>query len=208
MRLVLVFVAIIGLTSCAPKEPHYSGFLGDPSVYQQLNPHPQYEGVRVLRKGDVPFSHYRKLIVPPVKLYMKGEDYARYIDQKDLNELAIMFHNKIVEAATPYYQITNIPADNAIILRVALTDADPYLPIDNYNLATRFGFKEEGIATMEFEFVDSISGVTILAGIATKEAKRYDRVGGLSKWGQVENALNDWAQILRLRFEEEAKLRQ
>lgn len=208
MRSLVVFLLVLGFVSCSQQAPQYSGFLGNSSVYQQLTPHPQYQGVKIARFTDVPLSHYRKIILPPVKIYLSEDGYTRDINRNDLAELAMMFHNKLVEAATPQYGITNIPGDDVMILRIALTNANPYIPVDDISLARKLSGKTEGVATIEFEVVDSISGVTLLAGTATKQAKHNSFVTSMSKWGQVEEAINDWAQIIHERLEEEAKNRQ
>lgn len=190
------------LTGCAATKVVPSGFMGDSSVYAALKDHPSLDGVQVVRYRAPETLRGGKFIVPPVKIYLSSEGQKRDIPRDDLAELAVFFHNKVFDQLSESHTITNVPGPGVYNLRLAITDADPNMPLLNVHPGTVISGAGLGGATVEMALEDSQTGELIMAATASKKGERYNYAAGLSKWGHTENVLEDFAQLIRQRIDE------
>ena len=203
---ILTVALSLSLCACSTqKVASGSGFLGDPSVYAALKPHPSFEGVQVVRYQDPSVLKGARFIVPPVKIYLNKEGMERNIKSEELAELAVFFRNEIDEALGDAYSITNIPGPNVKILRLAISDADPNVPLLNIHPGTVVSGVGLGGATVEMAIEDSTTGELIIAATASQPGSRYKYVSGLSKWGHTKEVLSGFAGLIRQRLDEISK---
>jgi hypothetical protein len=85
-------------------------------------------------------------------------------------------------------------------LRVAITDLQPSNPALNVLPQTKLTGRGLGQASAEFEPVDSRTDEQISAIDAQTGSPLS--LSGLSKWGDVEAVMNDWAKRVAKRIEE------
>lgn len=184
------------LTGCASKQPAHSGFLGDAGVYRAMKPDPELEGVQVFKTTPYPLAGYASFIVPPVSIYLSEQGRERGVSEEDLRDLAAKFRTAVIEALGSKYQVVDAPSPNVAILRLAITDADPNIPLMNIHPGSLLTGGGLGGATAEAELVDSVSGRRVAAFLASSKGKRYDYTAGLTKWGHTEAVLKDWASVI------------
>lgn len=192
--------AVSLLSGCASKQATPSGFLGDQSVYRAMVQDPELEGVMVLKKTAYPAAQYSAFIVPPVSIYLNEAGQKRGVSEDDLRELADNFRSAVIGALGPRFQVTQAPAAGVAILRLAITDADPNVPLMNVHpgaLALGGGL---GGATAEAELIDSVSGKRVAAFLASAKGKRQDYTDGLTKWGHTRGVLENWAEVIGQRL--------
>jgi hypothetical protein len=194
---------LILAAGCSGKTaPMGSGFLGDDSVYSALKPHPKYEGVMVTNYEDPSYLRGAKFIIPPAKIYLSQSGQERNIDKDDLAELAMYFRNQMISALEDKYTITHVPGPHVYTLKLALTDADPNIPLLNVHPGTVISGVGLGGATIEMAIEDSDSGKLMSAITAKRHGKRYKYIAGLTKWGHTKEVLEDFSSDVRSRLDE------
>src|SRR5512139_3003246 len=96
VSVVVVGLALVVPAAFAAEKPPFSGFLGNPSVYDLLTPGP--DGTYRRLDPEVDFKKYNKFMVDSVIFFLAdGADY-KGIDPQEMKELADEF-NKAFAAA-------------------------------------------------------------------------------------------------------------
>ena len=206
---ILVITAMVGiLMGCATqqKKEGPSGFLGD---YPQFEKGPEGIDKRYLKKG-VDFKKYDKVMMDEVVFFFSNEADYKGIHPSELHELSEACHKIFVETLKEL--LTDTPGPNVVRMRLAITDLEPSSPVAGtmstvvpVGLAVSLikkGATGEyagiGSASMEVEFLDSVSNERIAAGIDMAPGGKLD-VGKLSA---AESAFEFWAKRLRTFMEE------
>lgn len=125
---VIVFLFAVS-TAFADSKPHFSGFLGDPSVYKQLKPGP--EGGAKLRwiKPGVDLKKYKKFMVDSVIFYISDKSENKGIDPQFMKEMADAFNSEIVEAFKDKYELVSEPGPDVARIRIAITNITQSKPV-------------------------------------------------------------------------------
>jgi hypothetical protein len=210
-----------GNVSAADK-PEYSGFLADTS---QLQPRPDSAMIYhyVYEKPGVDFATYNKFLIDAVTVFPSKDADFKGINANDLALLQKYFQDALVKALTENngYQVVQEPGPGVIRIRTAFTDLVPVNSVMNTAttvipqarllsgvISTATGSNlYVGQVGIEVEFLDAQSNER-LAAVASKQAgKKYvpftDRkFDPTSTWGQVEQAMDYWAQKLRTRVDQ------
>jgi hypothetical protein len=218
---VLIACLISGNVMAADK-PEYSGFLGDYSQLQSRSDSAMVYNY-VYEKPVVDFTAYNKFLIEAVTVFPSKDADFKGINANDLTLLQKYFQDALVKALTENdgYQVVQEPGSGVIRIRAAFTDLVPVNSV--MNTATtiipqaRLLSGVIGAATgsnlyvgqvgIEAEFLDAQSNER-LAAVASKQAgKKYvpftDRkFDPTSTWGQVEQAMDYWAQKLRTRVDQ------
>ncbi len=122
----IVLAAVIALVFAMPgtsaAEIQYSGFFGNPSVYDLLKPGP--EGGAKLRwiKAGVDPKKYDTFMVDSVIFYLADQSDYKGIDPQEMKELADAFNKEIVAAFKDKYPIVADPGPTVARLRIAITN--------------------------------------------------------------------------------------
>ena len=117
---VIALVCAIHGTSAA--EIKYSGFFGNPSVYDLLKPGPEGGAkLRWIKEGVEP-KKYDRFMIDSVIFYLSDKSDYKGIDPQEMKELADEFNKAIVAAFKDRYPIVADPGPNVARLRVAITN--------------------------------------------------------------------------------------
>jgi len=177
--------------------------------------------------GDL--NPYTKLIVDRIVIFFKGDSEYKGIDPDELKVLTDYFHGAIKDAVGDAYPLVTEPGPDVLHLRIAVTDLVPNKPSASVvALAIPFAWVADagsgvakgdagstmftGEATVEFEGLDSVSSQQLVAFIETEAGKKYNWSKGVtkgvtsymdaySKWDYTKAAMDDWADLLRVRLD-------
>ena len=204
--ITLIMITLIGCASAPQKET--SGFLGDYPVFEAGK-----EGVdkRYLKPG-VDFGQYNKVMLDEVVFYFKTDAEYKGIKPSEIKELSDEFHKAFVEEMGDAYPLVKDPGPDVVRVRVAITDLEPSNPVSGtmstvipiglgVSLIKKGATGEYlgiGSATMEGEFLDSVSDKRIAAVIDKNPGGKLD-VGELSP---AKSAFKFWAKRLRVFLDE------
>ncbi len=201
-----IAVVILAVTAgCAQKEVKYSGFLDNYPVFQ---PGPSDGVDLVYMKKGVDFSRYNKVMFDQVVFYLKDDAKYKGIQPEQMKELADAFHLAAAKALEGGYPIVGEAGTDVLRVRVAITDIEPSNPIKSgITTVLPVGLvvstikkgatgKHTGVggASMEVEFLDSLSNERVAAAIDTRQGSK---LSGLTKFGSTKEAFEFWSERLR-----------
>ena len=189
--LVLGVVLAVGLTGCG-LQAQKSGFLGD---YSQLKPSEKSEGTMVYWNPAKPLKNYNSFIIEPVVVHFAPDAKGGGIDPETLNELAVYFHDQVVQGLTKSgYTVVKQPAAGVLKVRAAITQIDKTVPVANIHPAMKMTGLGLGGASMEAEGTDSKSNDRVFAVTDSRKGSRLDITGGLQWYGNAKGVMQEWAE--------------
>jgi hypothetical protein len=181
----------------------YSGFLENYPTFKKGK-----KGVdMVYVKEGADFKKYNKIMMDQVTFYFKSDAEHKGINPDDIKELTDAFGKAFVDALNAAYPLTDTPGPDVMRVRVAITELKSSNPaigtvttILPVGLAVSLvkkgvtgGYTGIGSASMEAEFLDSVSNERIGAAIDKNPGGKID-VGKLSP---AKAAFEFWAKRLR-----------
>jgi hypothetical protein len=203
---ILAISIVLAMTfGCATQKTARSGFL---ESYPAFEPGPKGGADFVYLKKDVDFTSYDKVMMDHVVFYFSEDAKYKGIHADEMKELADSFHKAFAEALANAYPLVDKPGTGVMRIRTAITDLVPSKPglsgvttvvpiglaIDLVKSGAGGGHTGVGQASMEVEFLDSMTNERIAAAVDTKPG---DKLEGLTKWGAAKGAFEFWAKRLR-----------
>lgn len=202
LRLPLPALVLV-LCACASSPVQPSGFLDN---YSQLRPAPDDQLLLYYEKPGVPWQHYTKLLIDPIKVYYSPEARHREIDPEELKRLTDYAHVALRGAIGDAYPVVREPGPGVLRLRAAITNLIPANPLINVaTTAAVFIPLDMGGAAIEAEFLDSQTNERLAALVDRKigfPLAPGDIVQGFTKWGHAKRAFDAWARMLRESLDE------
>jgi Protein of unknown function (DUF3313) len=214
-RLSIAVLSIGLLLGCAATrqsrgEVQTSGFLRDYSILTAGGD--DQAKLRYVATG-VDFSRYQAVHVDSVTLWA-GPKLAK-LDPKERQALVDHAYTALVSALGRSFRIATVPGRDTLRVRAAITEAtgSAVAPdvvatvIPQVRLIGMLGglaadsAATVGEASGEIEVTDSLSNEILAAGVDRRIGQRSLR-GVFSKWDDVEEAWNYWADQLRMRLVE------
>lgn len=200
-NVLVLLVSLLFVGACASTKNTPSGFLGERGVYSLMREDSELSDVMVYKAIPYPLASYDRYIVPPVTIYLNAEGKKRKIKDEDLRELAEMFRQDVIKALGARYQASNTPNERTAVLKLAITDTDPNIPLMNLHPGSLIIGGGLGGGSMEADLIDSVTGRRIASVMASSKGKRYSYGSGLSKWGHTKGVFEDWAKEIGERIE-------
>ncbi len=205
LTMAATIVSFMGCTTTQPQKGG-SGFLG---AYPQFEQGEEGIDQRYLKPG-VDFRSYKKIMMDEVVFFFKNDADYKGIHPSEISELSEEFHKAFVAALGDY--LTDKPGPGVARMRLAVTDLEPSSPVAGtmstvipVGLAVSLikkGVTGEyaaiGSASMEVEFLDSVTNVQIAAGIDKAPGGKLD----LGKLSPAKSAFEFWAKRLRAFMDE------
>jgi len=190
-----ICVATMMLSGCA-KDVQQTGFL---STYANLEPQSS-TFMRYIAPNNA-LGQYDKFILDPIQVHFYDPDETKDIKPEDIEHLQQYFYDQIRKDLEAKYQLVTDPGPGVARIRIAITDLKQSTPALNIIPQTKLTGLGLGQASVEGEVVDSVSGTQLAAAIESQTGSRFS-FSGLSKWGDVEAVMNDWAARLVKRIDE------
>lgn len=204
--LVIILAGFV-LTGCAgaPQAQH-SGFLKN---YPPFQPGPSDGVDQVYTKPGVDLSKYRRVMLDEVQFYLKKDAAYQGIQADELTELTATFHRAVFEALGTAYPVVSEPGADVLRIRLAITDIELSNPamsgmttvmpvglaISTVKKGVTGSHTGVGGASMEAEFLDSMTNERLVAGIDTFSGSK---ISGLTRLGATKEAFEFWAKRLRV----------
>ena len=183
-----------------------SGFLTD---YSHLTPSssPILAGTLNYKNQNRKLGLYKIVMLDPVVVHVKHPEYVDPAQLAEINKLARGLEHHISEAFGKRIMTVDKPAHGVARIRIALTDTQPNSPM----LGKYRTFNEDnpafGAAAIECEIIDSISGEQLAASIDWREGTLKNLTGIFSQYGDADESLMEWANLLRYAIDSSHGLR-
>jgi hypothetical protein len=186
-----------GCATTGPPPP--SGFLGS---YAELRADPEDPSLLWWERDGFDWQRYRGVLLEPVAVYYHEQAAQREISPADLEMLTDSFRDAVVARLGDEYRVTDEPAADVLRVRCAITEVKPVRPAVNaVTSAVAFVAVDIGGAAIEVEFLDSLTGERLAAGVDQKLGKRVDGLTALTRLGHAQQAFDAWARELRAALE-------
>ena len=220
MKKMLIVAVMLCLCACATGGKQSATdfnpadhFLG--ADYALLQKNPDLKGGLGWRNPAFNPAVYSAMYIEPVVLW-HGEDMAREsgLKMEDLELLATYFHDVLTQVPDgKMLKLAAQPGPGVISVKAAVTGVEPSSPVSNaltsvvpVGIILSAGMKVAtgqavgvGKCAVEVRFSDSVTGETLALFADTKVGKKYDSAG-FTKTGQTEEAMNEWAELLKERI--------
>lgn len=220
MKKMLIVAVMLCLCACATGGKQSATdfnpadhFLG--ADYALLQKNPDLKGGLGWRNPSFNPAVYSAMYIEPVVLW-HGEDMAKEsgLDMEELELLAKYFHDVLTHVPDgKSMKLAAQPGPGVISVKAAVTEVEASSPVSNaltsvipVGILLSAGKQAAtgqamgvGKCAVEIRFVDSVTGENIAMFAETKVGKKYDS-SGFSKTGQTEEAMNEWAALLKERI--------
>lgn len=186
-------------------EAEHAGFLKD---YSQLQPQEGYAAKEVYLNPRAAWTKYNAVFIDSVSLWVSDPNKAP--SKEDQQMLTDMFYKALAEKLGEKFTLVDRPGPGVIRLRAALTEAKGAsvalnaitTVVPQLRAVTTLGgvaadsAKLVGAASGEMEMLDSVTNERLAAAVdAVAGTKGLLRA--FSKWADVENACDSWAERMR-----------
>ncbi|MFC1510530.1 DUF3313 domain-containing protein [Candidatus Omnitrophota bacterium] len=189
MCIICCFLSI----SCTTVTPTKTGFLKDYSHFKESI---QYKGMLVDSASIVDIGAYDKFMIETIEVYSGSGDETYRIESDISKGMIKYFYAELVKRLMPNYTLVNSPGEGVLCIRVAITDIVASKPLLNIHWSTKLTRKGFGGASVEAEFLDSLTRERIAAVIHARQGRMICPFKGYSKWGYSRDALLQFAQML------------
>jgi len=194
LLMILAVVAVTSLFCGCQEEQVTTGFLSD---YSRLQP--SGKTLRYLPPGAL--EKYSMFLIDPVVVHLHARAKGRKTGGRDHAHLKQYMYAAVRDAISDRYAIVAQPGPGVARVRVAITDIKESKVLQNIIPMAKVAGTGLGGASMEAELVDSQTGQQIAALVETQTGSRLS-FDGLSKWGDAEAVMRDWAKRFRKRLDE------
>ena len=212
---VLIILGVVLLCwGCASSEQagkvETTGFLTD---YAKLRPGQPGEPLLVYRNPTIDWRDYDKAMVDPVTVWRGEDSNLGEIPPRDLQRLTRLLKVKAIEAVRAEgMRVVDTPGPGVMRIRLALTEAEQanrtmhavtsVVPLPSVSKMATGTRAFVGVAGIEGEVSDSVSGKVLFAGVDRRGGGR-ELTDVRNPWGHVEKAFQYWSDRFRQRLCEE-----
>ncbi len=176
--------------------PGPTGFLGTEHSYQQLQADPR-TGLKKFEASPGILRHYQSFAIGDVQVIFTARDAELGVSQREINEMARTFRERLIRALGNSYAVLDSPARGKAIIRVALVDVTPNRLLGSLTPGILMPKVGAGGAAMEAEIIDSVSGRRLVAVMDQRMREPTGYFQGWKKWSSTEEAFDGWANILK-----------
>jgi hypothetical protein len=171
------------------------GCHADPKVTAALLDHPDKPKVTFKSPGIL--KKYRAFYVAPIEIYTNDSGRLVPAEDRELDDLALTFREKIIRGLGDSFTQFNLPARDVALIEVAITDVWSTRALLNLRPGLLVPNTFEGGASMEAQVFDSITHEVIASVTDSRAGARKGFLTGLTKWGGTKAAFDSWAAGIR-----------
>lgn len=223
-RLTIATALSLLVMACAslPQEQELqpSGFLNN---YRGFRPAQDESGAWVSLKPDLDLKPYSKVMIDPLVIWYSPDTEYKGINTAEMWQLALAFHQRMVQALKDGYPVVNEPGPGVLRIRAAMTGVimrrptmaspGPLLPLAS-DLVLMGSQKVTGIGTfagqaaIEAELLDSETGERLIGYIERRQSSRVYVTESDVSFAPILELFDYWATKLRQRLDERRGLRE
>ena len=188
-----------------------TGFLGD---YSRLEPGKSDQAQLVYLNPAAEFAGYTKIMIDPIEVRAGEKSKLAKLPEKEVAAAVSYLDAAMRRELSKDYTIVDKPGPEVMRLRIALTEARGAkvilntlssvipvgLAVSILHLAATGTHSAVGETNIEAEILDSQTGEQLGAAIDGRAGRKVIASGNFTKWGDVQDAFDFWAEKLRMRL--------
>ena len=191
--LALFFMGLIVLQGCATAPRPTGYFAGD----IELQPDPEDGSLLWWENPDFNWHHYSKVMLDPISVRIDAATVDRKFKPQEIASLSRDFKDAVAEKLGPE-RVATTPGPDVLRIRAAITDIDTSSPMLNLvTTAIAFVPMDMGGASIEVEFLDSVSGARLAAMADRKTGTPVQVISSFKRFGQTRAVFDQWAAELK-----------
>lgn len=175
--------------------PARTDFLGSHVI---LMPAEKDRGKLWWEKPGFNWHDYNRLMVDPLVFQMNKTASSNQFKAEELDALAREIHAAFTKTLAPEIEVVNEPGAHVMRIRTAVTDIVTSSPALNLlTTAAVFVPLDMGGASIEVEFVDSVTNERLAAMAERKTGTPLQVLSGFNRFGHAKKAFDQWAETLK-----------
>ena len=188
----------------ADQDIPYSGFFGNQTVYEQLQPGPKGGAKLRWMKQGTDTLKYKRFMVDSVIFFLADNADYKGIDPQEMKDLCDTFNKEIAEAFRNKYEIVSEPGPDVARLSIAITNIRPSKPgvsavtsiipvglgVSLLKKGATGGWSGSGQTCVEGMVFDSMTNEILILAVDQQKAEFEDR---FTKWGSANDAFKFWS---------------
>ncbi len=200
----LTFIFAFAALADAASEIPFSGFFGNQTIYDQLQPGPKDGAKLTWKKTGVNPEKYKRFMVDSVIFFLADNADYKGIDPQEMKELCDSFNREIAAAFRNKYEIVTESAPDVARLSIAITNIKPSKPgvsavtsivpvglgVSLVKKGATGGWSGSGQTCMELMVLDSVTNEIVLLAVDQRKAEFESR---FTKWGSANDAFKLWS---------------
>ncbi len=199
LPLLLLLMLLAGACATHPMTKR-SGFLQD---YDRLKQDPQDPSVMYWERSGVDWKRYKRLMIDPVEVRIDPAKAERELTREETRKLAETLRKITIDTLKESYPVVDKPAPDVLRVRAAITELVPVMPVANITSVMLVGLPMDlGRAGIEVRFSDSLTGRLLAEMTDIKLGSPLTLDMGWTRWGQIEDAFESWADALKEALDE------
>ncbi len=196
----------------------HSGFLGDYSDFEVVNPQTQAEVWIKPPHKDLNFlKEYHSIVFSPIEIWMNPNTSYRGIDPNELKHITDYMLTQLQKELGKDYKIVEKSGPGVMNLRIAITGINKekpdykkvynLIPVRAIYLLGSAGYRQvagkqvdvyEG--TVELEIRDSEKNVRLVAAVDRQASKVTVEEGSETDWNNLQGVLDFWVNTIKARL--------
>ena len=195
LRSLLMLYSALVLAGCATATaPPQSGFLVD---YSDFTVDQNDDSLLWWERETFDWRQYNKIIVDPIAIYFHSDAEGNEIQADSLSNLISQCHQEIIAHLSDEFEVVETPGTGVLRVRSAVTNVIPAnVGLNVMSTMVAFFPLDMGGASMEVEFIDTMSQVRQAAGMDTKLGIPTQVKSGFTSLGHARKACRDWSEEL------------
>lgn len=190
----VILIGLIALQGCA-KPAGRSDFLASSVKLTQC---PESKEKLWWERSGFNWHVYKHVMIDPIAVVGDAAGGKNAINHDEFHELHNYFLASVTEKLAPEFAIVKEPGPDVLRIRPAITRIDRANPLLNVvTTAAVFAPLDMGGASIEVEFLDSMTGERLAAMVETKSGTPFQVIASLNQFGHAKNAMDDWAGELK-----------
>ena len=193
IRSWVCLLASVVLAGCA-SQGGGSGFLKD---YSNLSEDTQRSGARFYQNPQMYIGEYGKLFIEPLEVSVRGKKKGQELDKEELRKLKVKFYVALTDAVKDKYQVVDKPGPGVVRVRTSIANLkEKKSTKQDYSSSTLKSMIIVDGILLEAEFLDAVSSERLAAFVDNKAGQRLGFSEAINKWGDVDQAMGYWADLL------------
>jgi hypothetical protein len=145
---------------------------------------------------------FGRVMIEPVEVDFDPASEHIQADPKEVEMLRDYMRNALVKALANRYPVVERPGKGVMQLKVTIKDVAKGEPLMHLHWSTKLLGLGLGGATMEATLVDSVTGAPVGSAFVSKKGNFFQITEGLSKWGEAQAVMDEWARDFRKKLDE------
>lgn len=145
---------------------------------------------------------YDQLMIDAVEVTFDPTSKDIEANAKEVEMLKDTMRGAVVKAVSDRYKVVENPGPGVMRVKMTIADVKKGEPLMHLHWSTKLLGLGLGGATMRGEMTDSLTGAELGTSFISKRGNFFQLTEGLTKWGEAQAVMKEWAKEFRKKLDE------